>query len=507
MSQSVGSSPLHPPRVDTIDCAALAYLALPNIIFVWGWIVSPWGPLAALLLGAATLWLMRGVQRFASPFPPLAWIVSAVCAFLWIALSGVGHLVYANTDWLVRDVVLHDLSTLPWPVQYAVTGEPDPILLRAPLGYFLPTALVARVFGFGVSEIALFGWTWLGVLLCFCMLAVRASSARALGVLLAVFVFFSGLDIVGILLRGQQPVLGQHIEWWAELFQYSSITTQLFWVPNHALPAWIVTLWLLKVSRGRMPLGPAVAMVAMTPIWSPLAAIGLAPLVIAVALRDGIVAFRGSARTAAIWLRQLANPGMIVVAVLSLLFIDPFLLMSSGTVPAGWLVDHVDTLVVVKKTGLFVMLEFGIYWILMLPRYRLDLLLTTSGVMLLLLPWYHFGPGSDLTMRASIPALVVFAVRLGDWFVERLVPPAGASALQGDAVASVAMLVFVVGMITPFQEMIRPFTVSASPMDVSASVYGITHGEAPHYLTERKGTWANRFLAAPAYDGRHEEGD
>jgi len=29
----------------------------------------------------------------------------------------------------------------------------------------------------------------------------------------------------------------KHLEWWAGRYQYSSMTTQLFWVPNHALGA------------------------------------------------------------------------------------------------------------------------------------------------------------------------------------------------------------------------------------------------------------------------------
>jgi hypothetical protein len=482
-------------RLDRLDCVALAYLGLPNIIFLAAWIVTPLGPIAALLVGLGILFLMRGARPMAAPLPRLAWLVALAAATLWLIFSGVGHVVYANTDWEVRDVVLHDLSTLPWPVQYSVSHLPAPVLLRAPLGYFLPTALISRLAGFGVSQVFLFLWTLAGVVICFLMLARRTRSTRAFAVLIAVFVFFSGLDMAGMLSLGRIPALGDHLEWWAALFQYSSDTTQLFWVPNHALPAWIVTLWLLDASRARMPLAPAIVLLALVPLWSPLAAIGLAPLVAAVALRDGWHALSDSAATFWRWLRQLANPAMIVVAGLTLVLVDPFLLMASGSVPAGWVSDRQGTLALVERTALFIMIEFGLYWMLMLRRYGWDLLLTTSGVILLLLPWYRFGPGSDLTMRASIPALVVFAVRLGDWFVERLVPE---GPLAGDAFASFAMLAFIVGMVTPFQEMVRPFLIDASPMDVSSTVYGLMHEEGTHYLTERKGAWADHFLAEPA---------
>ncbi len=119
-------------------------------------------------------------------------------------------------------------------------------VLRAPLAYYLPAALVGKVAGVGVADTALLIWTAIGVALFLALAVERATTFRAALIIVAVLVLFSGMDLLGTVLRGGfglaahlRPV--DHLEWWATRFQYSSHTTQLFWVPNHALPGWIAT--------------------------------------------------------------------------------------------------------------------------------------------------------------------------------------------------------------------------------------------------------------------------
>ena len=84
------------------------------------------------------------------------------------------------------------------------------------------------------------------------MLARRAAVA-------AVVVLFSGLDIIGSLLDDGPRFrtdwnITTHLEWWAGKYQYSSMTTQLFWVPNHALGGWLI-IGLLFRNDGAHELG------------------------------------------------------------------------------------------------------------------------------------------------------------------------------------------------------------------------------------------------------------
>jgi len=77
------------------------------------------------------------------------------------SFGGTGHWVFANADWHIRDAVLHDLVTGAWPVGY---GAKDgvPTLLRAPLGYYLPAALVGKAAGLAAAHVALTIWTAVG---------------------------------------------------------------------------------------------------------------------------------------------------------------------------------------------------------------------------------------------------------------------------------------------------------------------------------------------------------
>ncbi len=495
-------NPSHAGR--RLDAAALWYLALPNLIFVATWIKPLIGIPAAVVLAAVLSFASRNSLRVSARIGARLWLAALLVALAWLFLSGIGHFVYANADWYVRDAVLHDLSSRPWPVQYALQSDATAVLLRAPLGYFLPAALLARLMDGSLAPLLLFLWTLIGVLITFMLMAGRHRRVAAFALLLFLFIFFSGMDLIGYFALHDQPAIGQHIEWWAFIFQYSSITTQLFWVPNHALPGWIVAVWLLRhLDAGTFSVRWAVLLLAMTPLWSPLAAIGLGFLLLVVISVRVAKGGYGASAVLRERLIELCDPVMLLGGLIILCLVAPYIVMASGTVPANMLLSDPNSVgKLIELVAAFVMIEFGVFWLLMLKRYRLDLLLTASGVLLLLLPWYRFGPNADLTMRASIPALVIFAVRMGDWFVERLLPEGQKPA--EDVFASIAMLAFVIGMATPFQELARPFVLEAEAVDTSQSVYGSTNGDATHYLAPRLGWFADHVLAAGVPSGVRE---
>lgn len=87
-------------------------------------------------------------------------------------------------------------------------------------------------------------WAVLGIVLVYYFICARKE--KLLIWLLAILIFFSGLDIIGQYLIGTDLSTlpnTQHIEWWAVPYQYSSMTTQLYWVFNQAIPAWLCTIF------------------------------------------------------------------------------------------------------------------------------------------------------------------------------------------------------------------------------------------------------------------------
>jgi hypothetical protein len=89
------------------------------------------------------------------------------------------------------------------------------------------------------------------------------------------FIFFSGMDFLGSSRLVENPtnticllnsfnfqlsffykilsnvVAANQLEWWAVIFQYSSITTQLYFVFNQCIPAWIITLLIIDQKNSR----------------------------------------------------------------------------------------------------------------------------------------------------------------------------------------------------------------------------------------------------------------
>ena len=193
-----------------------------------------------------------------------------------------------------------------------------------------PLPSCGKVFGLGAADPALLAWTALGVALFLALAVSRVASLRAATVVVLVLVFFSGMDLVGTVLRGGLELAGNlritdHLEWWAERFQYSSNTTQLFWVPNHALAGWIATALLVRHADRPEFARILPLLVALVPIWSPLTAVGFLPL------------------AGAWWLQQLVrerslrlvDPVAVCAAVAIALVTGAYLVMGATTIPSG----------------------------------------------------------------------------------------------------------------------------------------------------------------------------
>lgn len=226
--------------------AAALYLAAPVFIFLLTWFKPGYGvPLALLLALGCVLALRTGAaplearSHWRGP-TPLQWLALLAVALLWTALGGAGHLFYANHfDWHVRDALLLDLSRVTGPLAVQALPSHESWILRCPLGYYLVPALLGRLVGLQWAQLGLLLWTYLGVVLVMAQLALVRQGWKFIGLMLLVLPLFSGMDwLGGLLLFNPQPLFSTaHIQWWAMLFQYSSNSTLLFWVPNHTLPA------------------------------------------------------------------------------------------------------------------------------------------------------------------------------------------------------------------------------------------------------------------------------
>jgi hypothetical protein len=380
-----------------LDGLICLYLVLPLLLFC-AWFKWPVAICLGLLTCYGVVQALPGVNLRRLEPGVRALVPIAVVALAWTALTGLGHFFYANFDWITRDAVLRDLVETPWPPMYE--SDPSaPVILRAPVGFYLPVAALGSVLGLRCADLLLYLWTAFGFALVLCASTSLFSTRRERILCGLLMLFFGGMDLLGFpLLRGKLPALGQHLEWWAVFAQYSSNSTLMFWVPNHALPAWLGLLLALRHWRTPELARMTPMLAAAIALWSPLSAAGLVPFFLA-----GLD-----------WRRDLrtlfaTRSGLPFLALAGL--VARYITMDTQAIARGWAIDLFPNAVLFGIHYVaFCMLEFGIIALLLARLRAFDLKVGVAVVILVALPFYHFGGGNDLVMRCSIPALLVLAL-------------------------------------------------------------------------------------------------
>ncbi len=234
------------------------YLGIPFMIFCIGWCRWYIGiPAAAVVAVSCVLSVKEykdsscGVEHLSESCVwqrgQLLRIVAVVLAvLLWAGLSGVGGYVWQNPDHPVRNGMYQLLTQQGWPCMKQDRG------IVYYIGYWLPAAAVGKLFGMHAGWAVQYLWAVAGILLMYGQICVVR---RKLSVWpLVLLICFSGPDALGMLFAGSDTleVFGtQHIEWWQPDYQFSSMTTQLFWVFNQAVPVWLLSALLFLGEKPR----------------------------------------------------------------------------------------------------------------------------------------------------------------------------------------------------------------------------------------------------------------
>jgi hypothetical protein len=428
------------------------YLFLPFVLFLVGW-TKPFVSIPVLIILTVCFYSM--VKTF-----PELWLpkfskdvfFKTVCIlfiiFVWVWLSGIGKLVFQNEDQSWRNGWFDLLVLEEWPLVYfspTIENNMEAIVIVYYFGFWLPAAIIGKLFGLTAGYITQVIWAVTGIFL-FYYLIIAKYIRKIVFWPLVVLIFFSGLDILGIYLLGNNyyaySEIG-HLEWWASPFQFSSMTTQLFWVFNQAVPAWLVTMILLIQKKNRH----IAVIVALAMITSTLPFFGLIVLAICVVVKN-YVANKNSDNNQLkdslldiFTFENIAGGGLI--GIISFLF-----LKNNGAS------SQINSLNLQSLKGtvflwfLFYMIEAGIYFIAVWKYQKHNYLLYYSLLWLAICPWIEVGTNSDFCMRASIPALIIVLLLVIDTINK--------SRIAGDFKTLVVMLVILaIGSYTPIKEITR----------------------------------------------------
>lgn len=400
--------------------AAYGYLFLPFFIFALGWMKIYFSIPIALCTIVCFVKVIKDSPGLWIPelnrenIVKILFIIAVVA--VWVYYSGIGKFVFQNSDHTARNALFNILVEHEWPVlndtviQSKLPGVSKTGLVYY-IGFWLPAAIIGKIFGLRNGYYAQAVWALLGICLAYYLICARKKKLEVWP--LTILILFSGLDIVGTYLTGTNLFTidnTMHLEWWSAAYQYSSMTTQLFWVFNQAIPIWLCTILILEQKHNRN----MVFILSCSLITSTLPFIGLFAIVVFLCLtrhyetqeknifkRNGYF-FHLVKDTCT--LQNVLGGG--IIGIFSALYLQSNI---SGKVVNGT-VTSPDLRNSLPKYVIFMILEVGIYAVIVYKYNQTNKLFYFICVLLAVIPPIRIGFSSDFCMRASIPALFVLMI-------------------------------------------------------------------------------------------------
>lgn len=457
---------------------AYAYILLPFLIFAIGWFGKRyWVPIVPVLLfcfwkaGRETpaLWIPE-LNR--DNIVKILFIILMV--FIWVYFSGIGKMVFQNQDHGVRNSVFEILVQQDWPIyNYDVIienfkeGTTGTSLIYY-IGFWIPAAVFGKIFGIDAGYGFQAFWAILGIVLIYYFICARKE--RLLVWPLAIMIFFSGLDIIGQYFRGVDLFTlsnDTHLEWWGEPYQYSSMTTQLFWVFNQSIPAWLCTI-LAFIQKNNKSL---VFILACCMLPSTFPFVGLLVLAVYWAFSRKYDLSSGSSRkerailyakeffSDTFTLQNIAGGG--IIGIFSFLYLNAN--VSGNRVMQETLYGPSFDNHLIKYL-LFILLEVGIYFVVLYKYNKEKSMYYVLLICLLIIPPIKIGAGGDFCMRASIPALFMLMIMVIDALDK-------AKKSRDLAVVISLSIILCIGAVTPFHEIVRTFKNTVNSLNSEEQVY------------------------------------
>ena len=407
---------------------ALLFIALPLLCFFLGWLKWYWAGLACIALSVCLLTSWKQAEHNADYISEKQFCISVRTLILIVLIStvfsffcGVGRFWAQSNDYPVRNAVFRDLILYDWPVYYDKYSGALSYYIAIWLPAALPGKLVSLAGGsakaaFLVGNICLFVYFVAGLTIMFLLIArcLNVENSKHVCLLIFGFFFFSGLDAVA----PQYEDWFLHFEWWSGLFQYSSMTTCICWVFNQALIPWICMALILneKTVSDYILIGMCCLLSGPFPFvgyFIYCLANGVKRLVDQIKIKEG---------------KKFAKEFFSVSNICSVLFVFPFVgsyLMSNSAFDSfdsggpifeasGWVPFQFVLYL------LFLMIEFGIFAILIFSDNKKNYLFYITLIQLIAYPLFHLGDNSDFTMRASLPGLFVMYVLCYQYLLKRI---------------------------------------------------------------------------------------
>lgn len=403
--------------------SAYLYMVIPIVIFFIGWLKPYLG------IGCSVI-LLYGLHHFIKKryredeyfyieSKSLLIIIFAIVA--WVFLSGMGGYFYQRGDWHWRNATFRDLINYSWPVIYPETGN----AMVYYYAFWMVPALVGKIMGWGAANFALYVWTCTGILISMLLMckALKANTPKKVSIMVFLYIFWSGLNIFGILFSGimghNSSIIGGGYGWsdFSTGYQFTPNNALLEWVFNQTIVPWVAIPLFLQDKRIDVL---AYLGLCVLP-FAPFPFVGLFVLTAAWAASEIVCNVRQNAcRTI---LKQIFSiPNLTSVATVFVVFLLFFKENtaangSSGAGGIGWYIAPWEmTSEQLLVLVLFYIFEFFAYSVLIYKENHNNLFFYVCNTWLFICPFIRVGTGRDFCMRASVPALFMLMCMVVEYF-------------------------------------------------------------------------------------------
>ncbi len=397
---------------------AYFYVGLPFLIFVLGWLqwFIAWPILAIFLFSFYSILksYLPDNKHFNNFFSGRYTILLALLIIvIYIFFSGIGSYSFQNEDHHYRNAIFQDLVKKQWPVVYQIKGfaaenplEGKQALLVYYLGYWLPAAVVGKLFGLEWGRFFLFLWSVLGVFLIYYFLC-QYFKKYTLKVLW-LFIGWGSLYFLGTLCSFpvKDFLKGDAYLWAGNLLFADGTTGLIYWTFNQTIVPWLIILLIINQFNAKT----IIFLTSLLFFSGPFSFIGFLPFAAYFILKNEsfkIVNFQEVIKQLSKYFSFENTIGAFSILLISYLY---FSANSSG---------NVFNLVVPPFTTYFVFmfLSVGIILILIYNQNQANFLYYLIVFILLILPFFQLGFGLDFTARASIPAMFLLMLLVGQYLI------------------------------------------------------------------------------------------
>ncbi len=396
---------------------SIFYLILPILLFIFFWLDEKVAPFMLFFLSFCGFRMDRSIAFRKGEYQItkrnlLSLLVVISLLIVWFYFSGIGRFVYQNYDHRYKNAIFQDLMTYQWPVHFHDAVYNKPAMLCYYFFFWLPPALLGKAAGPFRANIILFLWSLIGLALGYGLFVRLRKKISILETLL--FIFFSGLDIIGFLLLHKSfPDFGLHLETWIPQIQVSSITTQFYWSFNQFIPVLIGTFLLLSIDRKKN----YIAIFSLLFPYSPYAVITLIPLVLlwTVSENYGLESrFSFNFKQIGSKFRNAINIENVLTPLLIMVVFIPFFLINSKRVP----IETAKNWIPIKEYLLAILLEFLIYFLIMIPKFKSNISGWCIVTVLCIIPIFCT---TDLNMilRGTAPLVLILLMMVLDFLSEK----------------------------------------------------------------------------------------